>query len=288
MDKYIICADVSTDIDINVYKSSELAFVPMDYSMGEEMRTCTGPETRETLKKFYDGQRNGDLTKTSQITPYMYQEIFSKYMEQGYSVLYLCLSSGLSSTYQSSLMAKDALKEEYPDLDLYSVDSLAATGGMGVLAERAIRNLRNGMSIEDNSEDLKTAASRIKHWFMVKDLQYLKRGGRISSATAIIGSALNIIPILEINKEGKLDTIDKKRGIKMACSSLVSHFKESYDEDSGDVIYVIDADTAETGDMLESEIKALYPNAVVRRSGLSPIIGAHTGPNMAAICHIAK
>lgn len=288
MDKYVICMDVSGDVNESYAKEHDLKFIPMQYSLGNEMRTCKGMEKPEILKAFYNGQRNGDLTKTSQISPYMYEEYLDEYMKQGYSVLYLCLSSGLSSTYNSACLAKEELKEKYPDLNFYPVDSLAATGGMGVLIERAIRNQENGMSLEENYKDVVAATKRIKHWFLVQDLMYLKRGGRVNAATAVVGSMLNIKPILKINEVGKLDTISKKRGNKAAVAALLEYFKENFDENLEDVIYVLDADDKKLSDLLEQEIKKLYPNATVRRNILCPIIGAHTGPGMAAICHMGK
>lgn len=283
---YVILMDVSGDLDPSVVAQGEVEFIPMEYSLGSEMRVCSKPESRETLTLFYNGQRNGDFTKTSQISPYMYESYLKPFLEAGKSVLYLCLSSGLSSTYQSALMAKNTLKEEYPDVDFYPVDTLAATGGMGVLAERAIRNRKNGMSIEENAADITSATKHIHLWFMVQDLMYLKRGGRVSAASAMIGTALNITPILYVTKEGKLDTIAKKRGSKAAVKYLISKFTETYDASSDDVIYVIDADIPSLGDTIEAEVRKLYPNATIRRSGLSPIIGAHTGPNMAALIHL--
>lgn len=286
--KYLIFMDVSGDIDIEAAGAQELKFIPMEYSLGEEMRTCENMEDSDILKKFYDGQRNGDLTKTSQISPYLYEQYLEPYFEQGYSVLYLCLSSGLSSTFQSACMARMALKEKYPDQDFYPVDSLSATGGMGVLAERALRNKNNGMDIRENYEDICEAAKHIRHWFMVQDLMYLKRGGRIGAATAVVGSALHVKPILKIDENGKLESFAKKRGDKAAAKAVLENFAASYDEKSQDVIYVIDADAQNMGDDLEAEIRKLYPEAVVRRCMLSPIIGAHTGPGMAAICHMGK
>ena len=253
------------------------------------MRVSEGVQPDDIMKKFYDGQRNGDLTKTSQISPYMYEEYLDEAFNEGYSVLYLSLSSGLSSTYQSALMAKAELKEKYPEQDFYPVDSLAATGGMGVLIERAIRNKEAGMSIEDNYEDLVAATRKIKHYFMVQDLMYLKRGGRVSATTAVVGTMLNVKPILEINEEGKLITIAKKRGNKAAISGLLDYFKEHFNDSlKNDVIYVIDADIKELGDSLADTIRQLYPDIIVRRSTLSPIIGAHTGPGMVAVCFMGK
>ena len=289
MSKYLIYMDVSGDIDEAYAKEKDLRFVPMEYSLGEEMRVSEGVQPDDIMKKFYDGQRNGDLTKTSQISPYMYEEYLDEAFKEGYSVLYLSLSSGLSSTYQSALMAKAELKEKYPEQDFYPVDSLAATGGMGVLIERAIRNKEAGMSIEDNYEDLVAATHKIKHYFMVQDLMYLKRGGRVSATTAVVGTMLNVKPILEINEEGKLITIAKKRGNKAAISGLVDYFKEHFNDAlKNDVVYIVDADIKELGDLLADTVKQLYPDITVRRSTLSPIIGAHTGPGMVAVCFMGK
>lgn len=286
--EYVIVMDVSGDIDAELANKNDIRFIPMEYTVGSEMRTCQGPESAEFLKTFYDGQRNGDLTKTSQISPYMYETFLKGILSEGKSVLYLCLSSGLSSTYQSACMAKQALEEEYPNVTFYPIDTLAATGGMGVLVERAIRNRENGMTIKDNYEDLLKAVKNIRHWFQVDNLMYLKRGGRISAATAVVGTALNIKPILIVNAEGKLDTVSKKRGEKIANKELITQFTESYNPESGDPVYVCHSDNLPMASFLQEEVKKLYPDAVVRIAGLSPIIGAHTGPGMTAICYTAK
>ncbi len=288
MEKYVIFMDVSGDLDPAYAAEKGLCFVPMQYSLGKEMRVCSGIESEEVLKKFYDGQRNGDLTQTSQITPYMYEEYFDSYMKDGYSILYIALSSGLSSTYSAACVAKETLKEKYPDVDLYPVDSKGATGGMGVLVERAFSNKEKGMTAKENYEDIVSVVPHLHHWLMVQDLFYLKRGGRVSATTAVLGTVLGIKPILMINKEGKLDTIAKKRGNKNAALHLVQLFKESYDETIEGVIYVSDGDAKELGDFTADEVKKLYPNAVVKRASLSPIIGAHTGPGMVIICHLGK
>ena len=220
MKDYVICMDASGDIIREAALENDIAFVPMEYSLGDEMRTSRGCEEEALLKQFYDGQRRGDLTRTSQISPFMYQEYFKTFLAEGRSVLYFCLSSGLSATYESSLMAAENLKEQYPEAELLPVDTLAATGGIGILAERAVENRKKGLSIRENYEDMKAFVPHVRHYFMVQDLMYLKRGGRVGAATAIVGSALNIRPMLKIDESGKLVTVDKKRGNKAAMTSL--------------------------------------------------------------------
>lgn len=280
---YVICMDASGDIIREAAEENGIAFVPMEYSLGDEMRTSRGCEEEALLKKFYDGQRAGDLTRTSQIPPFMYEEYFKDFLEEGKSVLYFCLSSGLSSTYESALLAAENLKEQYPEAGIFPVDTLAATGGIGILAERAIENRKKGMSIDENVEDMKAFVPHLRHYFMVQDLMYLKRGGRVSAATAIVGSALNIKPILKIDESGKLVTVDKKRGNKAAMSSLFTFFKEHYNPEVCNTIYICDADTPELADSLVEKVREAAPEVTVRRTMLSPIIGAHTGPGMLSI-----
>ncbi len=288
MNDYMICMDASGDIIRDAALENGIEFVPMEYSLGEEMRTSHGCESEDMLKKFYDGQRNGDLTKTSQISPYMYEEYFKKFLEIGKSILYFCLSSGLSSTYQSAMLAAESLKEDYPESEVLPVDTLAATGGIGLLAEKAIANRKNGMTIHENLESIRAVIPKLRHYFMVQDLMYLKRGGRVGAATALVGSALNIKPILKIDENGKLVTVDKKRGNKAAMSSLFTFFQENYNPELDKKIYICDADTPELAQSLAEKVKEAAPKAEIRRTMLSPIIGAHTGPGMLSMILFGK
>ena len=284
---YLIVMDASADIDSKVFLEEDIRFIPMQYSLNEEMRESNGIESEELLKSFYDSQRSGELTKTTQITPYQYINFFSKLLNEGYSVLYLSLSSGLSSTYQSAMLAASELNDEHKDEKVYVVDTLGATGGIGVLLELACKYRKEGKSIEENCALLNNAKLKLHHFFMVQDLMYLRRGGRVSGATAVVGTVLGIRPILKIDENGKLVNFAKRRGNKLALEELAKLFNENY-ELNDSPIYVVDGDAKELGDFLASEIKKLIPEAVVKRNMLSPIIGAHTGPGLVAVCFIGK
>lgn len=288
MNDYIICMDASGDIIREIAQENGIEFVPMEYSLGEEMRTSHGCEDETVLKRFYDGQRGGDLTRTSQISPFMYEEYFGKFLKEGKSVLYFCLSSGLSATYEGSMLAARNLKETYPDKEVLPIDTLAATGGIGILAERAAENRKKGMGLHENFDAVTALVPKLRHFFMVQDLMYLKRGGRVSAATAIVGSALNIKPMLKIDENGKLVTIDKKRGNKAAMMSLFSYFKDNYNPELGNTVYICDADTPQLAEALAEKVKAEAPDVAVRRTMLSPIIGAHTGPGMLSMILLGK
>ena len=149
MHDYVIFVDTSADIDPAYAAANDIRFVPMHYTLGSEDRCCSHMEDDDLLKRFYDGQRKGDLTQTSQITPNVYLDLFAPILAEGRPVIYLSLSSGLTKTFDNVLVAKQELDEEYPAAKLYPVDSLQATGGIALLAEKAVENRAAGMSAAD-------------------------------------------------------------------------------------------------------------------------------------------
>lgn len=285
---YVILSDVSADIPPAMAKRYDIRFIPMHYTLGEEDRLCSCMEPDEVLHRFYEGQRNGDLTHTTQISPQTYIDVFRPYAEQGMPILYLSLSSGLSNTYQSARMAANELMEQYPSASITCVDTLSATGGMGILLEAAARNRTDGMSLAENAAWLEQNRLRVCHWFMVEDLMYLKRGGRVSAASAVVGTALNIKPILRIKTDGSLENFQKKRGVRAAMKQLVELYASASTKQPGERVYIIHADCAEKADFLEQNVRELNPDSDIVRVMLSPIIGAHTGPGMCAIAHLGK
>ena len=283
MENYVIYTDTSADVSKEFLRNNELFFVPMNYTLGEEERVCRGMEDEDLLKKFYAGQRAGDLTHMSQITPQQYIDTFEKHLACGESVIYLSLSSGLTKTFDSARIAKMDMDEKYPDAKTYPVDTLSATGGMGLLAELAVNNKKSGMSAAENAANLEEMSHKVCHIFMVEDLMYLKRGGRISAATAVVGTVMNIKPILVIDQEGKLITVAKKRGEKLALRELMTRYLDSRDTRYGKNAYITHADAGERPAILEEMLKRHDPSVSYTEMFLSPIIGAHTGPGMTAI-----
>ncbi|MBQ4045853.1 MAG: DegV family protein, partial [Lachnospiraceae bacterium] len=285
MKDYIIFIDASADIDRNIAASQDIRFVPMHYTLGKEDRLSTGPEPIDIMKQLYDGQRKGDMTQTSQITPQTYIDTFAPILKEGKEVIYLSLSSGLTKTFDNVCMAKAELDDRFSDVHIYPVDTLSATGGIGLLAEAALKNKENGMSAKENAENLKELASRVCHVFMVEDLMYLKRGGRISAATAVIGTVLNVKPILIIAPDGSLTTLRTKRGVKSAIRDLISTWEATRDKSMGSRIYVVHADAPDRADSIISAARSIDPDVDPALDMLCPVIGAHTGPGMAAIIY---
>ena len=285
--KYVIFADVSSDIEATFIKENDVHFIPMKYMINSEDKLYTGIYDESVLKDFYLAQRNGADTKTTQIAPQIYSDIWEPVAKEGLSIIYISLSSGLSSTYQSAVLAANELMDKYPDIKIIPIDSLAGTGGMSLLVEKAVENKKNGMTIEDNAAYLDEIKHNICHWFMVEDLMYLKRGGRVSATTALVGTALNIKPILKVNDEGKLVPITKKRGIKAALNELVSLY-ETASEGGEERIYITHGDCIDNAKKLKKAILEKNPKCKITTLMLNPIIGAHTGPGMLAILHYGK
>lgn len=309
---YDILADMSIDIDAEAASKYDIGYIPMEFILGEESHMANRPWDQDRMHEYYEQLRNKVPTRTSQITPHSYGEFFEPYVEKGRPVIYICLSSGLSKTYESALLAVEELKEKHgrDKVRIEVVDSLGATGGMGMLCEAAGINREHGVGFKENAAWLREAAKHIHYWFMVEDLMYLKRGGRISGATAIVGTALNIKPILKVNSEGSLENISKKRGSRLAMKYLVELFKESADDsvitdgdmcgmlsdipdkgylkDIRNIVYICCADRIADAAEVKKAVLEADPQAEVRVTQLSPVIGAHTGPDLLALIHFGK
>ena len=285
---YHIMTDASADMEKDFVSREDIIVIPMNYMLGDEERVSYATNSAEEMEEFYNGQRDGIVTKTSQINPQSYVEEFTKFAEKGEDILYLSLSGGLSSTYQSSIMAASEVMDLYPSVKIVCVDSRAATVGLAILVELAAKNRQSGMTIEENAKWLEENRLRIQHWFMVEDLMFLKRGGRISAATAMVGVALNIKPILKIEADGSLLNFEKKRGSHATINRIVDHYRETSTCEKGEHVFVAHADNISAADYLEGEIKNFNPDAVVSKIYLTPIIGSHVGPGMCAIANFGK
>ncbi len=285
MNDYVIFMDTAGDLDENFIRENDIRLVPMHYTLGKEDRICAKMEDEALLKRFYDGQRGGDLTQTSQITPQVYLDLFEPELKAGRDVVYISLSSGLTKTFDNVNLAKQELEETYTDAHVYPVDSFQATGGEGLLTILAARNRAAGMSAAENAAMLAERATKTNLIFMVDDLMYLKRGGRIPASTAVIGTVLNVKPVMHLDTVGKITALTKKRGEKMALHELVSIFKKTYDPSMGDEIYINHADCAPRAARLREMLLAEFPNLKITTMMMSPIIGAHTGPGMICILY---
>ena len=285
MKDYVICIDASVDIDQQYIEDNKIVIIPMKYILGETEYLMENRLTDARLLDFYNAMRAGEMTHTSQITPYYYQQVFRREASFGHDILYISLSGGLSSTYSSALSAAEEIEEEFEGLRIEVVDSRAATGGMGLLLMEAVRARQKGAPLSENAAALRKKALKICHWFLVDDLKYLRRGGRISAATAVAGTVLNIKPILKIADDGSLISIAKKRGLPKASAFLTECYAAAKDDSLPADVIVAHADHRSEAEAVRERILSINPGANVLICGLGPVIGAHTGPGMLAVIH---
>lgn len=292
MTPYLIYTDSAADLPSHAYKEYDIRIVPMDYMLnGKSITFYTESETHdEECGRLYEAQRQGTDVHTSQITPYRYSETWDKDLAEGYDILYLAMSSGLSATYINALTAAEELKDKYPDRTVSVVDSLAATGGQGLLTYTAAMNREAGMSLEENTAWLNKNVPFLCHRFVVGDLDYLHKGGRVSAAVAVIGGMLSIKPLLIIDDEGKLPVVGKSRGINAAMKSLVKSYQnERGVENVPDLVYITHSALYDKANDLAQMIRNVTgPDTKIEVICQTPIIGVHTGPEFFSVCGWGK
>ena len=238
-------------------------------------------------KDFYDALRQGEMPTTSQINSQRYVEVFRKYVKEEKSIIYIAMSSALTGTINSANIARGTILEDFPEADISIVDSKCASLGQGLLVHYAYEMLKKGNSKEDIVTWLEENKLRINHWFTVNDLNHLKRGGRISSSAATVGTLLNIKPVLFIDNEGRLTPFSKCRGRKKAISTLVEKFKERTDPNKEQVIAIGHGDCIEDALTLESLVRENGNVKDVILNYVGTAIGSHTGPEILGLYFIA-
>ncbi len=239
--------------------------------------------TDEGTRKIYDLLREGKMISTSQVTPALWAEGIRPILEEGSDVLLIAFSSGLSGTCTAAMTAAEELREEFPDRQIEVVDSLCASAGQGLLVHYALRNRAEGMSLQDNANWVRDNVQNVIHWFTVNDLMHLYRGGRVSAASAYIGSLVRIKPVMRVDENGKLAVKEKAAGRKRSISTLAERIRKDIVNPEGQLILISHGDCAEEAQVLADMIKSTLPVADVRLSYVGSVIGAHTGPGVIAV-----
>lgn len=231
-------------------------------------------------KEVFDGMRKGDIYKTAQITPLSFQNKFEDYAKNGDSVIYIGLSSGISGTYQTSLFVREEVKEKYPDLDVDIIDSKAASLGFGLVVLRAAKLAKEGKSKQDIINGVNEYRNNLEEIFTVDDLEYLFRGGRVSRAAAMVGGILNIKPVLEVTRDGKLEPFEKVRGRNKVLKRMVEIMGErGKDADfKNSIIGIGHADDIEAANKIKEMVVEAYGASEFIISDVGAAIGSHLGP----------
>lgn len=277
---YQIITDSCCDFTKEMYEKLGLAVVPLMVNF----RGQTFPDRNdESLKDMYAGLRAGEVATTSAANPGQWQELMEPYLQKGEDLLVLAFSSGLSTTYQSASMAADELRTLYPDRTISVVDSLCASLGEGLLAYYACKKRDEGMPLRDLTQWLLDNRLHLCHWFTVDDLMYLKRGGRVSAATAIVGTMLSIKPVLHVDDEGHLINVGKARGRKASIQAMAKKVAELGAGFDNSTMFISHGDCPEDAEYLAGLLKEQYGAKEVYINYVGAVIGSHSGPGTLAL-----
>ncbi len=283
MSDYVIISDATLDLPLGVLEQHNIHVIPMTFTLNDVSYTHYPDEREISIADFYKAIAEGGLSQSSQIPPIIYQEFMEEFLKQGKDIYYIAFSSGLSGTYNSGRMVMEQLKEKYPDRKLLCTDTLCASVGEGLLVLTAAKKKEEGLSIEELHSWVEENRMNFMHWFTVKDLFYLKRGGRLSSLEALVGTALKIRPVLTTDEEGKLTVYSKLRGSKKELEFLVNALETQAIAPSTQTVIIGHSDNLEQAQALEQIIKEKNLVKEIIISQIGPIIGTHTGPGMLAL-----
>lgn len=280
MRDFIIVTDSTVDLPESMLEEQGIPVLQLNYVLDgktyEDRKGLSG-------KEFFDKLREGSMPTTSQVNPEQAKEFFEPFVKAGKNILCIGFSSGLSGTYNSERIAAEELSEEYPEAKIIVIDSLCASMGQGLLLAKALKKQREGMTLEELVQWLEENKLHICHNVTVDDLNHLYRGGRISKTTAVLGTLVQIKPIIHMNDEGKLIVIGKERGRKKALNTIVDRMGKQMEGYENDLVMVTHGDCLEDAEYVKSQIQKKYGIQNVVINGIGTVIGTHTGPGVVAV-----
>lgn len=277
---YRIITDNCCDFPADMYDDLDLAVVPLVVRFQEKEVSLY---SEKWLKDMYNGMRAGEVATTSAVNPQGWEEVIEPVLAAGQDALVIAFSSGLSTTYQSAVIAATELSEKYPDRKIRVIDSLCASLGQGLLVWYACQKRNEGMDFDPLADWCENNKLNLCHWFTVDDLMFLKRGGRISAATALVGTMLQIKPVLHVDDEGKLINVAKARGRKASLEALAKKVGETGLPGENDTVFISHGDCIDDVKYLETILKEKYGVKKVFTYYVGAVIGSHAGPGTVAL-----
>lgn len=283
--KTVIVTDSSCDLPLEFIEKNNVPFLGLICHFKNKDYEDDFGKTL-TYKEFYKGLREGEMPTTSQVNVFRFTELFKKFTEQKFSIIYLGMSSGISGTVNSAIMAKKAIMEQYKDADITVIDTKCACIGEGIIVYNAVNMLKNGATKDEIIKWVEENKMKVNHWFIVGSLKHLLHGGRISRTKAIVGTLIKVNPIIYIDDNGKLVNVANIRGRKKAMSYLIERFQDKVVDLENQTIMISHGDCIEDAKYIERILREKFnvKNIVINYVG--PVIGSHTGPDMLSLCFI--
>lgn len=283
MNDYAVFTDSSCDLPADLADELEVTALPLSLNLAgkEYYNYLDGHEI--SFEEFYREIRAGKPCTTSAVNVEAFVHAMEPVLQSGRDVLCIAFSSGLSNTYNAAKLACEELAPKYPERKVYAVDTLCASLGEGLLVYLAVQEKRRGKTIDELRSWLEATKLHLCHWFTVEDLNHLKRGGRISAATALIGTMLNIKPVLHVDDEGHLINIGKARGRRASLLALVDHMEETATDPAAQTVFISHGDSLADAQFVAQEVKRRFGVKTVLLNYVGPVIGAHSGPGTIAL-----
>ena len=287
MSDYIIATSSTSDLPRTWLEAHAIPFISYTYTVGDKLFEDDCRE--ETRDAVYAGMRRGDRLKTSMINEYAYYDFFKTLLETGKNVIFLDMSQKMSVSYQNANKAAEMIRPEYPEQTLYVMDTLCISGGLGTLVENMVQRMEAGAGFDEVIAWGEENKLKIAHRFTVDDLNYLKAGGRVSNASALVGSMLNIKPVLYVPDGGTLDVAKKVRGRKAALNTILNGVLNDLSriDPTGTEFHILQADCRADAEWVRDEIKKAYPQVGrITITSLGVVIGAHCGPGLLTVFYL--
>ena len=279
MAEYVLITDSACDILPEKLQEWKVELIRLPYLFTDDGKELL--DNDQPMKEFYNEMRGGRVAKTSGVNENTFATVFTAFLEEGKDILYLAFSSGLSVTCENGKKVAAQLAEKYPDRTIRVVDSLCASAGQGLFVYLAVQNRDRGMDVNENADAMENDKLHICHWFTVEDLKYLKRGGRVSAATALLGTALNVKPVLHVDNEGHLIKMSQVHGRKKSIRRMAEMLGETILEDTP--VFISHGDCLEDAELLAKILKEEYGRETNLITGIGSVIGAHSGPGTLAL-----
>lgn len=279
MRDYIIMTDSCCDLNAHMAQELELNVVPLTVHMNGKDYANMLDGSEISFEEFYKNIRSGILSTTSAANVGQFEDAMRAVLAQGKDIVCINFSSALSATYQNACIAAKTMADEFPESHVYVVDSLSASLGQGLLLYLAVQKKREGLSAEELVQWVEENKLHIDHWFTVDDLNFLKRGGRVSAATALVGTMLSIKPVMHTDNEGRLTMVGKARGRKASLKALLDAIERLAIEPEKQTMFICHADCQEEAKQVAAEIQRRFGTTDIRIHYIGPVIGSHTGPN---------
>lgn len=289
MSDYIIATSSTADLTETYLDEHNIPFIKYTYTINDKLFEDDCRE--ETRAAVYEAMRSGNMLKTSMINAYGYYDFFKDLLDTGKDVIYLDMSQKMSTSFENAKKAKEMVSEEYPDRKLYIMDTLCISGGLGMLVENMVSRMESGMTYDEVITWGESNKLKIAHRFTVDDLNYLKRGGRVSNASALMGSILSIKPVLYVPDVGTLEVVQKVRGRKAALAAIFAGINKDLSESdpTGKEIRILHADCLVDAQFIKDEIMKAFPTVGnITITSLGVVIGAHCGPGLLTVFYLCN